>query len=233
MKHSDEGAGIVRKPASFLTALGLGIAAAITSAISALADPITYTMVGTGASGSLQGTMFSDAAVTLTTMMYDTGNVVNLPPLVNPGQPEQVTVTVVQGGGAPTLTATFSDPIWVYINFVDPTIFPPPNGYVVGFFDPAVESGAGSDILDNYSSLFAAYDLTTPIGPISSDMVGPSPGIDFPTTDGGNFVLTNVPATATFTATTSTPTPAPEPSSLALLAVPLAGLAVIRRRKMS
>ncbi len=184
----------MREPRVFLPALALTIAGAMSAATSALADPITYTMVGTQASGSLGGTMFSDATVTLT-MIDDTMNVIDDVTdsiFYNPGT---ATVTVVEGGGLPTLTATFTDTIWVYSTQT------PPAG--VGFYD----TGVNSDIFDNFSSSFEGYDLKTPIGPIISDMTGNSPPLSFPTSD-GNFILSGLPATATFTATVAVPEPA-------------------------
>ena len=85
----------MRKPATILAALGVGVTGALLGATPAFAVPITYTEQAVG-SGSLDGVAFTDATVVLT-MINDTANVTGSAPLfTNYG-----TSTVSVAGGAP------------------------------------------------------------------------------------------------------------------------------------
>jgi len=148
----------MRKPATILAALGIGIAAASLGANPAFAVPITYTEQTVG-SGSLDGVAFTDATVVLT-MINDTANVTGGPTFfTNVG-----TATVSVAGAAPE---TFTNTIEVFSNQAAPAS--------VGFAD----LGVSFDILDDVSASFATYELTTEIGPIvgTPDI---SPPIFFP-----------------------------------------------------
>jgi len=189
----------MRKPATILAALGVGITGTLLGASSAFAVPITYTEQAVG-SGSLDGVAFTDASVVLT-MINDTGNVTGSAPVfTNLG-----TLTVSVAGGAPE---TFTNTTHAFSNQRVTT---------VGFTETV-------DILDDVSASFATYDLTTAIGPITG-----TPIIDASTsypTSSGAFNLSSVSGNVTFTATLAA---VPEPSALALLAAALAGLFGIAR----
>jgi PEP-CTERM motif len=182
-------------------AVALGIASIFMAASPSFGAPITYTEQAT-ASGTLNGTPFTDATVLLT-MNNNTTNVTNGPPglFFNQG-----TVTLSIGGGP---AVTFTDPTHVFSNQNSPA--------GVGFEDV----GSSEDILDTLSASFATYDLTTSIGPIVGSSVI-NAGISFPTT-GGALVLTSA-GDATFTSVASETNAIPEPSTWAMMLIGFAGL---------
>jgi hypothetical protein len=166
------------------------------------ADLITYTEQAT-ASGSLGSTSFTNALVTLT-FTGDTANVTQPRPGIFANSTGTATVTVAGLG-----TATFTDAI---------EVFDVQRLSAAGFAD---SSAGGIDVLFSFNSVFASYDLTTPIGPASGSS-STSTGQPFGT-DLGPLVFSSVAGTSTFTATTST-TATPEPASLTLLGVGAVGL---------
>lgn len=189
-------------------ALAWALAGTIMAASPALATPITYIEQVT-ATGSLGEAAFTNASIVLTLH----GDTVNIAPgpgffsFVNSG-----TATVSVNGGP---AAAFKD---IISAFVDQT------ASFAGFFD----SGRPGDILGVAGTAFAAYDLRTPIGPISGNALI-EPEVDFFTKDGAFILLSAQRGTATFTATTSSAVL--EPSSLALLGAGLLMLGIAARRK--
>jgi hypothetical protein len=221
-------------PGSFLPALALGVAGALSAAPPALAVPIAYTMefIGTGCIGASSITQncsasptFTQADVTLT-MVNDTGNIMFDSTLML--WEINGTATVSVNGGA---LATFMDTIQIFTD----------SSTIVGFFDAFVNSPFGLDIVDLFSTAFSGYQLGA-IGPTTDaaalGLGQPTPFSGFELTSGDFFILTGLgtPTTsdATFTATVAA---VPEPPIGRGLSVALAvggmlfgGANLLRRR---
>jgi hypothetical protein len=184
----------MQKPTTFLPALALGVAGAISAAAPALADPITYTMQDT-ASGSLDGTSFTNATMTLT-FVGDTDNITPPPPFYL-NIPGTVTVSVSGvNGGAPEVFTPDSIAVYSDQNGV--------LGPTVAFAD------SNFDIIDDANnSAFSTYTLG-PIGPIiGADVanVG-NANYGFGLDGGGSLFVTGVTASdMIFTATLTVPAP--------------------------
>lgn len=165
---------------------------------------IMYTESAVG-SGSLGGTAFTNALVTLTGTA-DTNNVTNPSTDLFTNPLSSATVTVAGVG-----TATFTDAFQITLRR---------NAQVAGFGDLTTNAF----VLGNTNAAFATYDLRSPIGPLTGPSVG-LPGSVSGTTS-GSLVINSAPGQATFTAS---PNAVPEPSSLTLCVVAgLAGLGCAR-----
>jgi len=189
------------------------------------ASPITYTETSI-ASGSLGGTSFSDALVTVV-LTADTSGVIEFSPggFVNKG-----TATLkIDGLG----TATFNDPDGYAAVLFPQSVFP--NCPCVGFFDDAAHfPNSGTAIFGLFDASLAGYDLRSAFGPLTGTGVGlaTNPGgspVAFSTT-AGNLLLRRGGDPVTLTVEV-TATAVPEPTSLSLLAVGAFGALVTRRRQ--
>ena len=202
------------------------------------AAPITYVQTGI-ASGMLGATPFTDAFVKVT-LTGDTTNVV--PELFGPFNcpfcfvNEGTTTVEIPGVG----TATVTDPtaVWVFgqpVDIDDDPTTPELPGVVIGTLDepPAIDSFTG--IGGTGSMAMLGYDLTTSIGPVSSELLG---GVGYPP---GLFVNTNLGALSfienlstdeggTFTATVGV-AEVPEPATLFLFGSGVAAFAVRVRNR--
>ncbi|MGO9260290.1 MAG: PEP-CTERM sorting domain-containing protein [Bryobacteraceae bacterium] len=182
------------------------------AAPTARASAVTYTFTATG-SGTIGTTNFTDASVTVTAI-GDTSTIFEaVSPPFSPDtffDPTQVSVSI---SGVGTANFTGSG----YIDGYGPLA----NGYV---FDNQTETLAGfgieSDNSDTGNPVFATYNLSTSIGPIS----GVSMDFISEATTLGALTLTTV-TPGTFTAAVSS---SPEPSTLALLGVGIAFLGLCK-----
>ena len=193
------------------------VAALFCSVSQVKADSITYSL-STTASGSLGGSSFTNAVVTVT-LTGDTANVTAAPPpntsvLFNPGS---ATVSVSGVG-----TGTFTDSI-VIVNSFD-------GSPGVLFFDNTSQTG----VVGQIGSIFSTYDLGGPFGPLSGTggvASGSSITPTFLTTAGHlTWDIGQALGTSTFSAVV-----APEPATLTLLGSALMGIMgmTFRRRRIA
>jgi hypothetical protein len=186
---------------------------------------ITYTLEST-ASGSLGGTDFTDALVTVT-LTGDTSEVFEPDPLNFPGALFNVgTATVTIEGLEP---AIFTDPNG-YVAATGPA-FPdadlPLPWFILAQFDDST-GDSFTHILGIFDASLAGYDLQSAFGPLTSGGFGVVAVSVFSTSagpldfsgDGGDPV--------TFTASVAA---VPEPASLSLFAIGALGAMAVRRRR--
>jgi hypothetical protein len=185
----------------------LALLGIITSA--GLADTVTYTLSAT-ASGSLDGTSFSDSSLIITALANT----------ATPGTPFSSTVVVG------SLSDTF--------NLNLPYVFATSGTCVVSSEFPGVSSCAGfgedgEDILDISNNGLAGYALGTAIGPLTDATPTVGLGGSFVDDSGGHLVLSSV-TNGSFTASVSS---VPEPSLAGILCIGLCAIAIAYRRRMA
>ncbi|HEY2844429.1 MAG TPA: PEP-CTERM sorting domain-containing protein [Bryobacteraceae bacterium] len=200
----------------------IGILARIASAV-----PITYVETTT-ATGTLGGTAFTSASVTVT-LVGDTSNITSGPSpfgayLINPG------LATIKIGALPI--ATFTDLVEIIgsDNQATPSIFSMPFVLIATLDNPAGTSITG--VVDEYGDpAFLGYGLTA-LGPISATGSSASGAGGPHNTSSGVLLFSsdNSPQPATFTATVGTP----EPTSVILLGTGLLALVGLSlRRKLA
>jgi hypothetical protein len=169
------------------------------------ASPISYVFSGTGF-GTFNGIEFNEAVFSIN-LSGDTLNVKN-----DAGQfiNENLSGTISASGPDINLPVTaFAVPL---------TIFLDPGSLIVGFFDPA----GSNDFLDYDSADLAGYDLKSAFGPIPASLLFAS---DMALA-GGNTIAFEEADKASFAAV-------PEPTFIALLALGLIGVSLLRLRVKS
>jgi hypothetical protein len=183
-----------------LTALAL-----LSLSTTAHAGTISYTLTGTGASGTFNGSDFSGQSFTITGVA-DTANTATIS-----GLPAMLlTSTTIQIGADPPATVTVSPYYMINAGLVFSN--------VLGFADASTIGGTKAFIV---ASGGTSWDMMSNFGPVSSTFFS-----NFPTsTDQGPIDLTGW-TSATFTATAT-----PEPGTLSLIVLGAIGMVAARRRR--
>ena len=192
------------------------------------AAPVTYA-VATIASGTLGGTPFTSALITVS-LVGDTSAVFQPLPADLPALfANQGTATVTIAGLG---TATFNDP-GGYAAVAFPAIpgeIPLPSVGIWEGFDIAAESGTG--ILGIGSNSLAGYNLKSQLGPLTGAAAGgatePDGSFYEYATNRGALVISSTGDTGTVTVTI---TPVPEPTSLSLLGLGLCSVSLLARHR--
>jgi len=188
------------------------------------AAPITYTL-STTASGTLGGTSFTDALVTVT-LTADTENVVPGPtPFTGAVANYGTAVVNVAGIG----TGSFTGPVGIFSSLNDPAslaFFGGTPGVIM------IDNTTDTGIIAELGSAFGTYDLRSSLGPLTGPG-GPASGSHttpvFSTTVGDfTWAIGQTGGTlpSTFTASAT-----PEPGTFGILAAGL--VAVVWRRRLS
>ena len=194
----------------------------------AFAGPVTYS-ISTTATGTLNGTVFTNAAMTVT-LTGDTSKVAFGPPpfstiLINPGS---ATVSIAGLG-----TGAFTDSIEIQSSF-DTLVFGSNSVVLIAQLDDPAGDSVSGIALEESPALFG-YDLATPVTSLSGTGGAASGPVNtFPTT-AGDLIFT-IPPTApgqpgdlgpsSFTATV-----VPEPTEMMPLGAGLLGLISLRIRR--
>jgi hypothetical protein len=178
----------------------------------ALADPIIFTIQGTG-SGTVDSTAFNNVAFTFS-VATDTSLITSF---TLPGPQAGFETPAVAGadisiGGIGT--GTFTDDEQIFVNNTVQT---------VGLTDISA-AGGEMDLLDGTNTAFFTYDLQSSIGPLAmSDISALNNFLDIPTSLGSvTFTL------ATGVLFTATEAPVPEPATLAFATAGMLLVAVTR-----
>jgi hypothetical protein len=199
--------------------LGVSFAALLLAAASALADPITFTFVGTD-SGSLGGTLFRSSTITITAVA-DTANLVPNPCC---GATSAVldNSTVVNIGGLGTFTFASQTEVW-WITGLDIGGLGAYNG------NPATV--VGPNLVDVGGSSLAGWHENTSIGPVIDPATGFFTQWNFVNeeTNAGQLILNNEGSLSSFQAIVEAATP--EPAAFLPLGACLLGTAVLRRKR--
>jgi len=147
----------------------------------AFAAPITYIFSGSSVSGTLGGTAFTNAQVTITAT-GDTSTVPDVPDCgVNPGVPCNAPLTVtfnIAGVGSGTIT----DSLLIFDNHSSTGL-------------GLERRSGGGDWLDIVNAQFGSYGLVTAIGPLTVAALSTPGSFGAVATTAGNLTLTTTPDT--------------------------------------
>jgi hypothetical protein len=183
------------------------------------AASVTYVETTT-ASGSLGGSSFTNALVTMTAIA-DTANVMPIPLFNALGVDDESATVSIAGLGTATFTGTAGTHFFVNHGSlgVSPTV-----GLAAGSI-----AAPRADILDVTNPVFSTYGLTTSFGPVSGTTSGGGGGAFSFATSSGPLFFDAFTAAGTFQATV-----VPEPSSLVLTGIAaVAGMVMGARRRAS